>query len=334
MKVLVTGATGYLGAHVAARIAAAGHTVRALVRPGSEGRAPARCRAVAGELLDAKSIAGAVAGCDALVHLAAVVRRWVRDSREFDRVNVEGLATVLRAAELGGVERIVYTSTIVALGPTDGEVRDETAGRTDFRFHTDYERSKWMALRLIQEKSAAGLPIVSVFPGVVYGPGAATEGNLLGKSLERFLAGRLRARLGRGDRRICYAYAEDVAEGHLLALEKGRPGAGYVLGGENATGDQFFAHLRELTGVRPPRLTVPYWAAETAGRALRFGSYLTGIPPLLTDGVAATFRHEWAYSSARAVRELGYGITPLREGLRRTVEALRRAPAPPPSRGD
>lgn len=334
MKVLVTGATGYLGAHVAARIAAAGHTVRALVRPGSEARTPAGCRPVSGDLLDPKSLAGALAGCDALVHMAALVRRWVRDPREFDRVNVEGLAAVLRAAEQAGAGRIIYTSTIIALGPTDGEVRDETAERTDFRFHTEYERSKWIALRLIQEKSAAGLPIVRVFPGVVYGPGEATEGNLLGRSLERYLAGRLRARLGRGDRRICYAYAEDVAAGHLLALEKGRPGAGYILGGENATGDQFFGMLRELTGVAPPQLAIPYWVAEAAGRALRVGAYLTGIPPLLTDGVAATFRHEWAYSSARAVRELGYRITPLREGLRLTVEAMRRESGPPPSRGE
>ncbi len=323
MRVLVTGATGYLGIHVASQIAAAGHTVLALARAGREASVPPACRPVTGDVLDAASVRRALAGCDALVHLAALVRMWTRDARDFDRVNVEGLSATLRAAQEAGVDRILYTSTIVALGPTDGQVRDESYERTDFGFHTDYERSKWIAERLVREKAAAGWPVVCVYPGVIYGPGSATQGNLLGGTLRTYLAGRLRSRLGRGDLRICYAYVEDVARGHVLALEKGRTGRGYVLGGENATQDELFAALRDLTGIRPPRLRVPYWTAETVGFILRGLARLTGIPPLLTDGVAATFRREWAYTSDRAVHELGYRVTPLREGLRLTIQALR-----------
>jgi farnesol dehydrogenase len=255
--------------------------------------------------------------------MAALVRRWCRDPREFDRVNVEGLSWVLRAAEETAVRRILYTSSIVALGPTDGSVRDETGDRTDFAFHTDYERSKWIADRLVRDKAAAGMPIVSVYPGVIYGPGAATEGNLLGPSLAHFLAGRLPARLGRGDLRICYAFIEDVAEGHRLALEKGTPGARYILGGENATQDQLFALLEDITGLVGPRHAVPYWIAEGLGAILELLARLTGVPPRMTRGAVATFRHEWAYSSALAERDLGYRVTPLREGLRLTLEALR-----------
>ncbi len=327
MKVLLTGATGYLGSHVAARLVSSGHGVLVLARPGSERRLPAGCRAVRGDLLEPASVRHALQGCDALVHMAALVRTWVRDPRDFDRVNVEGLSTALRAAEAAGLARIVYTSTIVALGPTDGEVRDESAERTEVRFHTDYERSKWIAERMVREKAAAGAPIVVVYPGVVYGPGMPTQGNLLRRTLSDYLAGRLRARLGRADLRICYAYAGDVAEGHLLALEKGVPGRGYILGGENATQERLFSVLRELTGIPPPRYAAPYWAAEAAGRLQRALARITGIPPSFTDGVVRTFRHEWAYSSERAVRELGYRVTPLPEGLRLTIDTLRREKA-------
>ena len=329
MRILVTGATGYLGIRVASALTAAGHAVLALVRPGREGCLPAGCRAVPGDVVEPSSVRRAIAGCDALMHLAALVKMWSREPREFDRVNVEGVASALRAAEEAGVARVVYTSTIVALGPTDGEVRDESADRTDFRFHTDYERSKWVAERMVREKAAAGGPIVMVYPGVVYGPGAGTQGNLLAESLRAHQAGRPKPRLGRGDRRICYAFIEDVARGHLLALERGVPGRGYILGGENATQDEIRSLLREITGIAPSRRVVPYWAGELAGRTLRAWARLSGAPPAFTDGVIGTFRHEWAYSTQRAVAELGYSVTPLREGLRRTLGALQRETAGP-----
>jgi farnesol dehydrogenase len=327
MKVLITGATGYLGAHVAARLVAAGHTVLALARPGKEAVVPPGCQPVTGDVLDPPSIERALPGCDALVHMAALVRMWVRDARDFDRVNVEGLAAALRAAERQGVGLILYTSTIAALGPTGPEPRDESCGRTEFNFRTEYERSKWTAERLAVERAEGGLPVVIVYPGVVYGPGISTQGNLLEQAFRDYAAGRTKTRLGRRSTRICYAYAPDVAEGHLLALEKGTPGRGYILGGENVTQDELFSRLHELTGFNPPRTAIPFWAAEAAGRALRLRARLTGRAPSFTDGAIATFRHHWAYRSDRAVRDLGYRITPLREGLRATLEALRRQAA-------
>jgi farnesol dehydrogenase len=327
MKVLITGSTGYLGSHVAARLATAGHTVLALARPGREAGVPPGCHPVTGDVLDPPSVERALAGCDACVHMAALVKMWARDARQFARVNVEGLAAVLRAAQRQGVSRILYTSTIAALGPTGPEARDETCARTEFNFRTEYERSKWAAERLAVERAAAGLPIVIVYPGVVYGPGAATQGNLLEKVFTDYAAGRTRTRLGRRSTRICYAYAPDVAGGHLLALEKGTPGKGYILGGENITQDELFSLLHELTGFPPPRTAIPFWVAEAAGRAQRFRARLTGRAPAFTDGAIATFRYHWAYTSDRAVRELGYRVTPLREGLRATLAALRRQAA-------
>ena len=323
MKVLVTGATGYLGGHVAARLASAGHRVLALARPGREASVPAGCRPVVGDVLDPASLDRALDGCDALVHMAALVKMWVKDRREFDRVNVEGLGAALRAAERCGVRRILYTSTIGALGPTGPEPRDETSERTEFRFCTDYERSKWVAELMARERAANGLPVITVYPGVVYGIGAMTQGNLLDRVFRDYLTGRLKVRLGSAPSRICYAWADDVAEGHRLALDKGEAGRGYILGGENVSQDELFGLLHELTGLRPPRVAVPFWAATTAGKAMRSWARLTGRPPAFTDGAIATFRFHWAYSSGRAIRELGYRVTPLREGLRLTLAALR-----------
>lgn len=331
MKILVTGATGYLGGHVARRLAAAGHDVLALARSGREGSVPSGCRPVSGDVLDPPSLHRALEGCDALVHMAALVKMWVRDRREFDRVNVEGLVAALQAAERLGVRRILYTSTIGALGPTGSDPCDETYERTEFRFRTDYERTKWLADRVVRERVEGGLPVITVYPGVVYGAGAKTQGNLLDRLFRDYLAGRLTVRLGRAPSRICYAFASDVAEGHRLALDRGAPGRGYILGGENASQDELFGVLHELTGQRPPRWAIPFWAAEAVGKAMRAWARLTGRPPALTDGAIATFRYHWAYTSDRAVRELGYRVTPLREGLRATLEALR-PPAAAPSR--
>ena len=327
MKILITGATGYLGGRVASELATAGHEVVALCRQGSAVRLPEGIAAVPGDVLDGVALRRALAGCGALVHMAAMVQRWARHREDFDRVNVGGTAAVLEAAAAAGVGRILYTSSVVALGPTAGPPADEETPRATAASCTDYERTKWLGLQLVRARAAAGQPIVTLYPGVVYGPGASTEGNLLRQMLADHLAGRLRTRLGRGDLRICYAWVEDVARGHLLALERGLAGQGYILGGENATQDDLFALLRELTGHPPPGLTIPYWLGETLGAVMVTAARLTGRPPAVTPGVVATFRHEWAYRSDRAVRELGYTITPLREGMRRTLEALRAAPA-------
>jgi farnesol dehydrogenase len=277
---------------------------------------------VRGDILDEGSLAAALGGCDALVHMAAMVKRWAPDRAEFDRVNVGGTESVLRAAAAAGVGKVLYTSSIVALGPTAGEVADEDRAPERGDGCTDYERTKRRSLEAARRLAALGRPIVIVYPGIVYGPGAATEGNLLRPMLADHQRGRLRARLGRGDRRICYAFVDDVARGHVLALERGVPGRGYILGGENATQDDLFALLRELTGRPAPRLAVPYWVAGLAAAAQVLRARLTGRLPDVTPGIVTTFRHEWAYRSDRAVREIGYAITPLGEGMRRTLEAL------------
>ena len=150
-----------------------------------------------------------------------------------------------------------------------------------------------------------------------------TEGNLVARMVADHLNGRLPGLVGPGDRRWSYAFVEDVAEGHALALEKGKPGDRFVLGGENATLERFVALVQELTGQPPPRLRIPYAVASVVGRAQWLWAELTGHPPQLTHGEVGVFREEWACDSSKAVRELGYEWRPLAEGLRETLRWLR-----------
>jgi farnesol dehydrogenase len=319
LKALVTGGTGFLGKNVARRLATAGHPLRLLARADSrlEGL-PGDAESVRGD-----SLRRAVEGCDAVVHLAAMVKMWTTDRSVFDRVNVGGLRNVLEAAAGVGA-RVVYTSSFMALGPAGPAPGDESLVHPGGP-RNDYERTKAAADVVAREAAAAGRDIVILYPGVVYGPGDLTDGNIVVKMVSDHLGGRFPGIIGPGDRLWSYSYVEDVADGHLAALERGRAGERYILAGENVPMDGLFETVHAVSGVRPPRFHVPYPVASALGYACVAWAELTGHPPLLTHEVVGVFREHWAYSSAKAERELGYRPRSLREGLERTVDWLRSA---------
>jgi len=323
VTILLTGGTGFLGGRIGEALIAAGHRVIALVRPGSPRTPPPGCAVLPGDVIDAASVRRAAEGCDAVFHTAALVKMWMPKHSAFDEVNVEGLRNVLAS----GAPRIVYTSSFIAIGPTDGTVASEGFTIADRKPHNDYERTKSMALGLAREAARAGAPLVTVFPGVVYGPGTLTDGSLMTKTVRDYLAGALPGILGAGDRKISYAYIDDVVRGHLLALDKGKAGGEYILGGENRTILEVLDILQRQTGIAPPKKRIPYALAEAVGLAQRLRANLTGKDPEITDEVVRIYRREWAYDSSRAIAELGYSITPLEEGLKRTVAWLRSLPA-------
>ncbi|HEY3176267.1 MAG TPA: NAD-dependent epimerase/dehydratase family protein [Candidatus Polarisedimenticolia bacterium] len=326
MKIFMTGATGFLGMRVAARLAEAGHDVRALVRPSQVPRPmPPGVTTTPGDVTDAASLERGAAGCDVIVHSAALVKMWVRDRGSFDRVNVGGLRNILEAGRRARVSRILYTSSFIALGPTDGRVADETWVHAPAGHHNDYERTKAAADLVAREAAAAGAPLVTVYPGVVYGAGRMTDGSLMTKTIHDFMRRRVPGYLGSGRQVICYAYIDDVVEGHLLALERGAPGRSYILGGPNADYFELYGLLARLSGAPAPTRHLPFWLMGLAGKLLRWRADYFGIEPPITDEVIEIYRHDWAYASERAVSELGYRITPLEEGLRRTIEWLRSA---------
>jgi farnesol dehydrogenase len=324
MKILITGVTGFLGGRLARRLGGAGHEIRGLVRTGSSwnDRPPAAVE-ITGDVTDPAALDRAAAGCDAIVHAAALVKMWVKDPSEFDRVNVQGLANVITAARDSGA-RLIYTSSFIALGPTDGETFHENSPRRSEEFYTDYERTKWLADQLARKTPADGLDMVRLYPGVVYGPGSLTQGNYIVQLLLQHARGKLPGILGTGTLRQCFAFVDDVTAGFEAALEHARPGSAYILGGDNRTVLELFDCFEAAAGIRPPKRNIPFGVASLIGKVQRWRAQLTGVEPELTDEVVGVYRHEWAYSSDAAVRDLGYRITGLENGVAKTTEWLRR----------
>jgi NAD+-dependent farnesol dehydrogenase len=316
MRVLITGASGFLGRALVAAFRDGGHETVAFSRHATSSGLPGKT--IDGDVRDQDTVARAVDGCDCVCHSAALVSVWRPRREEFDDINVGGLRRVLVAARAARIRRIVYTSSFLALPPN---------GSATPGCWNDYQRTKVAADGLAAVAAGAGAPLVRVYPGVIYGPGALTEGNLVGTMVSDHLRGRLPGLVG-ANRVWSYAWVEDVARGHVAAMEQGRPGATYRLGGENAPQMRIFEIVRELTGRRLPRC-LPAALAAVVGAAGELGARLTGRPPLLTAGTVRILTRDWAMDSSAAVVELGYHITPLREGIARLVEQLGAGPDGP-----
>ncbi len=315
MRVLVTGGTGYLGRAIVRAIVARGHEPVVFARQASAAALPGR--AIDGDVRDRAALIAAARSVDALCHAAALVRVWARDPREFHRVNVGGLEHALEAAREAGLRRVVYTSSFLARPP---------AGRNAPLRANDYQRTKAEAERVARRAQDAGAPLVLLYPGVVYGPGPPTEGNLLGRLLADHLAGRLPGLIG-PDRIWSYAWVDDVAAAHVAALEHPSPLPAYELGGENLPQIAPFEVLQRLRGARLPR-RIPYWAATLVGRIEVALARASGRPPRLTPDTVEIFRHDWPVASAEAARDLGFRVTPLADGVARTLADLERQTAP------
>ena len=300
--------------------------MRGLARPASERPAAAeRLEWVAGDILDRDSLRRGLAGCTEVFHLAAYARNWAKDQLLFFRVNVEGARNVFEVAVEAGVRRIVYTSTVVVFGPTPrGVVGNEEMPRATPRFLTEYEESKAVAEKEALELTSRGFPIVVVHPTRVYGPGKLTEGNTVSLMIDQYDRGRFPVLPGRGENVGNYALVDDLVEGHVLAMEKGKVAERYILGGENSSLKGLLRLVDESTQRRHFQVSLPrsvsmFYAALEKRKADWFGVY-----PRITPGWMKTFLEDWAYTSAKAERELGYRITPLREGVARTLDWLHR----------
>lgn len=314
MRVLVTGGTGYLGAAIVRAIERRGHEPVVFARRASRARWPGR--AIDGDVTDRTALVAAARGCDAMCHSAALVTLWRRDASEFDRVNVGGIEHAIDAARDAGLRRLVYTSSFLARPP---------AGQSAPLSANDYQRTKVLGEAVARRAQAAGIPLVVMYPGVVYGPGTLTEGNLLGRLLADHLAGRLPGLIG-ADRIWSYAWVDHVADAHVAALEHPSPAAAYELGGENVPQMRPFEIAKRIAGRGLPR-RVPYWLASAIGRLELGRARLTGRLPQLTPGTVEIFRHDWPVASADAQRDLGFQLMPLEQGVSATLAALRTEPS-------
>ena len=311
---LVTGGTGFVGANVVRALLADGRTVRVLARPGGDRRALAGLdvELCEGDLGDTASLARAVAGVGTLFHVAADYRLWARDPRELYRVNVEGTRAILQAAGDAGVARVVYTSTVGALGiPADGTPGDEATPVALRDMVGPYKASKFLAEQVAVGFARAGLPVVIVNPSAPVGPWDVKP-TPTGQMVVDFLEGRMFATLDTG---LNLVHVRDVARGHLLAAARGRVGEKYVLGHANLSLAGIGALLAELVGCRAPRLRIPYAVAWLAAGCMEAAARVTRTTPRVPLAAVRMARKRMYFSPAKAVRELGLPQTDVREAL-------------------
>ena len=321
--IFLTGSTGYLGSQIAQELIRRRVPFRVMVRDASRlGFRPegVDCDIVVGDMRDAETLRKAVTGAKSVIHTAALVKMYVRDRRDFWRVNMQGLQSLLQAAADAGVERIVYTSSFIALGPSE-DVNAAEGLRNRGPYSNEYEETKAQALSWLRDEGFRRYPVMAMMPGVIYGPGPATEGNLVGGMIDQYLAGKFPGLLGSGEQRWSFSYNNEVVEAHLAALEKGTPGEEYVLGGDNRSLNDFFRVLAEISGVRRSVRRLPFFAGKMVGAVELARAVLFNHRPELTPGVVEIFKHDWVYGSAKAARDLGYRVTPLEEGLKKILEA-------------
>jgi dihydroflavonol-4-reductase len=312
-KTLVTGATGFIGSQVARRLAERGDDVRVTTRKGSRAEAieGLRCERVTCDLLDRRAVRRALQGVGRVFHSAGLVSLRPADEQRLFRANVDATRLLLDECLRAGVERVVYTSSVAAVGPAvAGQRADETAvfkaGELGIAYVNSKHEAEVEALRL----AARGLPLVCVNPTVVFG-----AGDVYGHStslVRRFLLGRIPAYVDGG---INIVDVRDVAAGHLLADEKGSPGERYILGGRNYTVRRLFADLARMSGVEPPALRLPAAAALRLAQMAERGP----APTLVTVDEVRSASQWWTYSSAKAKRELGWKARSHEETLEATI---------------
>ncbi|MCI0528641.1 MAG: NAD-dependent epimerase/dehydratase family protein, partial [Nitrospira sp.] len=273
-----------------------------------------------GDLQDTASLHKAVKGCQRLYHVAAHYSLWAPDSQLFYRINVDGTKNLMQIAWKASVERIVYTSTVGALGiPTDGRQGNEETPASFSDMVGDYKRSKYLAEQAVVQMAREGLPVVIVNPSAPVGP-RDIKPTPTGQMIVDFLKGKMWAYLDTGMNLID---VEDVARGHILAMEKGRIGQKYILGHRNMTLREIFQALGKISGIKPPTLKAPYILALSAGYLSQWISWITQKPPSVPlIGVKMAKKYMY-FDSSKAVRELGLPQSPIEEALEKAVRWFR-----------
>ena len=321
--ILVTGASGFIGGHVARLLVARGHAVRVLVRPSSDLSCigDLRVERAIGDLREITALRKAVRGCAQLYHVAADYRLWAKDPDEIYRSNVEGTRNILQAAADAGIQKVVYTSTVGTIGmPADGSPGSEDSPVSIGGMAGHYKRSKFEAEQVALQFAAEGLPVVVVNPTAPVG-----EGDLkptpTGKIIVDFLTGAMPAYVDTG---LNLVDVRDVAAGHLLAAEKGKPGERYILGARNMTLREIFEALSRISGRPAPRLRLPYWMALGFGLGEAAVSRFTGREPRAPLEAVRMARHKMFVATDKAQSELEYRPGPVEDALRRAVEWFRK----------
>lgn len=320
MNIFITGATGFIGHHLAKRLAEEGHIVHAIYRSLEKTKSLIHdnIKWFKGEILNIESLENAMQRCDQVYHLAAHAVAWEKNPGDFAKYNIQGTANVLNVAKKLGINDIVVTSTTGVFGPSLQGRIDENAIPSVMYF-TGYERTKAESMQIIQDYVKQGMRIIAVNPTRVYGPGALNESNSVTKMIIKYIKGKWHILPGNGESIGNYVYVDDVVNGHLLAMQNGRSGEQYILGGENVSYKKFFKTIDTITSERHLLIKMPFPVMLGIAYIMILLNRIFGIIPRITPAHVRKFNYNWEVNITKAVTELGYRITSLEEGLRKTI---------------
>ncbi|MDR3234064.1 MAG: NAD-dependent epimerase/dehydratase family protein [Planctomycetaceae bacterium] len=325
-KVFVTGSTGFIGSVLVEKLLQQGYSVRALTRskriPDNKTKNE-NLEYCLGDINNPKSLQDAMLGCDCVFHLAAYAKNWAKNPKTFAEVNLVGTRNVFASARKNNIQRIVWTSTIVTLGPTlKGVIGDESMPRQRAKYFTEYEKTKTVMENESLQWIADGLPLVIVNPTRVFGPGVMSESNSVTRLIDNYRRGRFPFLLNWGRNVGNYGYIDDVAEGHILAMERGTIGERYILGGENVSLKDVFDTITRIDGKRHLQFKMYCLIPLLVAKIFELRAKWLGIYPPITPDWVRTFITDWAFSCEKAKNELGYKPIPFEEAVRRTCEWL------------
>ena len=298
MAILITGSTGYIGSRLTAKLALQGQPIHLLCRtsPTLPQFQKSNIKVFIGDITDAESIRPALENVDRIYHLAAYARLWAKDASVFQRLNVKGTENVLDEAKKSGVSKIVYTSTAGVIGPS----KDKPMTETDPRI--------------------TGLNVCILNPSRIYGPGLDTGSNPVTKIVELYMKEKWKLIPGNGNDIGSYPYIDDVVNGNISAMERGRSGERYIFGGVNVTFNELMDTIKKYSGIEKKLRHIPFPVLNALSYLMLWNAKLTGKYPMITPDWVAKYKYDWALNSSKAVNELGYTIRPFEEGIKETVE--------------
>ncbi len=323
MKILITGTGGFIASNLALKLAEnPGVQIRGvfhtklnpvLQKPNIE--------LLQGNILDKKFLEKAMHGCEKIFHVAALANNWSPNSNDFYEVNVTGTENILQMGLREGIHKIVVTSTAGTIGPSiNGSPVNEEQNSTLFGH---YEKSKKMAEEKISDYLDKGMELVIVNPTRVFGPGEMSKSNAVTKIIQKYIEKKWKFIPGNGDHIGNYSFVEDVVNGHILAMEKGKTGNRYILGGHNLSFTEFISIVSEVSGIKNKLAAIPMGVIGLFGLVEDVGAFLFHREPQITYSWVKKYKANWTTSTKKAENELGYTITPIYEAIEKTVNWLR-----------
>lgn len=321
MKIMITGGTGFIGNQVLKQLINCGNEIYVFCRTSSDiSLLPKeRVKIFFGDITDPRSVEECMKNCNQVYHFAAYAKNWAKDPGLFLLYNNFGIRNILDTALKLEVEKILFVSTSVTFGPSNGYPVNEQSVRSVAPL-TDYERSKLEAEKTASKYSEKGLNIVTVNPTRLIGPGLPTEGNSVSKMIELYLKGKFRFILGEGNAIGNYVFIDDVVWGCIKAMEKGKTGEKYILGGENISYNELFSIVTELSGKNYRMIHIPKSIALLYSNVEQMIAGIFNHYPTITPGWVETFSLNWSFSSNKAINEIDYKITPVSQAIEKTIE--------------